>query len=62
MAARVVRFLLGHREFVPEDQLLETFWRDRDPVAARRCLTVSVSRRAVLRPAQSSAATGRTDA
>ena len=51
MAARVVRFLLVHREFVPEDQLLETFWRDRDPVAARRCLTVSVSRcRAVLRP------------
>jgi DNA-binding SARP family transcriptional activator len=51
MATRVVRFLLVHREFVPEDQLLETFWRDRDPVAARRCLTVSVSRcRAVLRP------------
>ena len=61
MAARVVRFLLVHRDFVPEDQLLETFWRDRDPVAARRCLTVSVSRcRAVLVPTQSSAATGRT--
>ena len=51
MAARVVRFLLVHRHAVPEDQLLDTFWPDRDPVAARRCLAVSVSRcRAVLRP------------
>jgi DNA-binding SARP family transcriptional activator len=49
MAARLARFLLVHRESVPEDQLLEAFWPDRDPVAARRCLAVSVSRcRAVL--------------
>ncbi|HEX6653324.1 MAG TPA: BTAD domain-containing putative transcriptional regulator [Thermoleophilaceae bacterium] len=49
MAARLARFLLVHRESVPEDQLLEAFWRDHDPVAARRCLVVSVSRcRAVL--------------
>ena len=51
MAARLARLLLVHRECVPEDQLLDTFWPDRDPVAARRCLAVSVSRcRAVLRP------------
>lgn len=51
MAARVVRFLLVHRGFVPEDELLEAFWRDRDPAAGRRCLAVSISRcRAVLRP------------
>jgi hypothetical protein len=51
MAARVVRFLLVHRDAVPEDRLLETFWRDRDPAAARRCLAVSLSRcRTVLRP------------
>ena len=51
MAARVVRFLLVHREPIPDDRLLEAFWPDRDPVAARRCLAVSVSRcRAVLRP------------
>jgi DNA-binding SARP family transcriptional activator len=51
MAARLARFLLVHRECVLEDQLLDTFWPDRDPAAARRCLAVSVSRcRAVIRP------------
>ena len=51
MAARVVRFLLVRREHVQEDLLLEAFWRDSDPVAARRSLAVSLSRcRAVLRP------------
>lgn len=51
MAARVVRFLLVHRGHVQEDLLLEAFWRDSDPVAARRSLAVSLSRcRAVLRP------------
>jgi DNA-binding SARP family transcriptional activator len=51
MAARVVRFLLVKRGSVPEDLLLEAFWRDRDPAAGRRCLTVSLSRcRAVLHP------------
>jgi len=49
MAARIVRLLLVDRGFVAEDQLLEAFWRDRNPVAARRCLAVSVCRcRAVL--------------
>jgi DNA-binding SARP family transcriptional activator len=51
MAARVVRFLLVERGSVPEDALLEAFWRDRDPTAGRRCLAVCLSRcRAVLRP------------
>ena len=51
MAARVVRFLLVQRGAVPEDQLLEAFWHDRDPVAAHRCLAVALSRcRAVLHP------------
>jgi DNA-binding SARP family transcriptional activator len=51
MAARVVRFLLVRREHVQEDLLLEAFWRDSDPAAARRSLAVSLSRcRAVLRP------------
>jgi DNA-binding SARP family transcriptional activator len=44
MAARVVRLLLVERGFVAEDRLLEAFWRDRDPAAARRCLAVSVCR------------------
>ena len=44
MAARVVRLLLVERGFVTEDRLLEAFWRDRDPAAARRCLAVSVCR------------------
>jgi DNA-binding SARP family transcriptional activator len=43
MPQRLVRFLLAHRTTVPEDELLEAFWRDRDPVAARRCLTVGLS-------------------
>ena len=51
MAARVVRFLLVAGGCVPEDVLLEAFWRDRDPAAGRRCLAVCLSRcRAVLRP------------
>jgi DNA-binding SARP family transcriptional activator len=51
MAARIVRFLLTQRGCVPEDRLLEAFWPERDPEAARRCLAVSVCRcRAVLRP------------
>ena len=51
MAARVVRFLLVERGSVPEDALLEAFWRERDPAAGRRCLAVCLSRcRAVLRP------------
>jgi DNA-binding SARP family transcriptional activator len=51
MAARVVRFLLVARGCVPEDALLEAFWRDRDPAAGRRCLAVCLSRcRAVLSP------------
>jgi len=51
MAARVVRFLLVHRGHVQEDLLLEAFWRDSDPAAARRSLAVSLSRcRSVLRP------------
>ena len=51
MAARVVRFLLVRRQRVQEDVLLEAFWRDSDPAAARRSLAVSLSRcRAVLRP------------
>ena len=51
MAARVVRFLLVVRGSAPEDALLEAFWRDRDPVAGRRCLAVCLSRcRAVLGP------------
>jgi DNA-binding SARP family transcriptional activator len=51
MPQRVVRFLLAHRTMVPEDELLEAFWRDRDPVAAKRCLTVGVSCcRAVIGP------------
>jgi DNA-binding SARP family transcriptional activator len=51
MAARVVRFLLVRGEQVQEDLLLEAFWRDSDPAAARRSLAVSLSRcRAVLRP------------
>jgi DNA-binding SARP family transcriptional activator len=44
MAARVVRLLLVDGGFVAEDRLLEAFWRDRDPAAARRCLAVSVCR------------------
>jgi DNA-binding SARP family transcriptional activator len=51
MAARVVRFLLVHREHVQEDVLLEAFWPERDPDAGRRSLAVSLSRcRSVLRP------------
>jgi DNA-binding SARP family transcriptional activator len=44
MAARVVRFLLVERGFVAEDRLLDAFWRDRDPLAARRSLAVSICR------------------
>ena len=51
MAARVVRFLLIKRAYAQEDLLLDTFWRDCDPAAGRRCLAVSLSRcRSVLRP------------
>jgi DNA-binding SARP family transcriptional activator len=44
MAARVVRLLLVERGFMAEDRLLEAFWPDRDPVAARRSLAVAISR------------------
>jgi DNA-binding SARP family transcriptional activator/tetratricopeptide (TPR) repeat protein len=50
MVARVVRFLLVNRErSVPEDELFEAFWPDREAAAARRSLQVTVSAaRAVL--------------
>jgi DNA-binding SARP family transcriptional activator len=45
MAVRLVRFLLArHGSVVPEDELFEAFWGDGDPLAARRCLAVSLSR------------------
>lgn len=51
MAARLVRFLLIKRAYAQEDLLLDTFWRDCDPAAGRRCLAVALSRcRSVLRP------------
>lgn len=44
LAARVVRLLLVHRgRVVCEDELFEAFWPGKDPVAARRCLTVTLS-------------------
>jgi DNA-binding SARP family transcriptional activator len=44
LVARLVRFLLVHRETaVPEDLLFDAFWRDMDPAAARRNLTVALS-------------------
>jgi DNA-binding SARP family transcriptional activator len=44
MATRLARFLLANRQrVVPEDELLEAFWRDRDPPAGRRCLAVALS-------------------
>jgi DNA-binding SARP family transcriptional activator len=45
MAVRLVRFLLARRgRVVPEDELFEAFWSEGDPLAARRCLAVSLSR------------------
>jgi DNA-binding SARP family transcriptional activator len=45
MAARVVRFLLIRGPgFVPEDELFEAFWSDRDADSARQHLAVAVSR------------------
>ena len=44
MAARLVRFLLARRgRAVPEDELLEAFWPDRDVPAGRRSLAVAAS-------------------
>jgi DNA-binding SARP family transcriptional activator len=44
LAARVVRFLLVHRESpVPEDLVFEAFWPGKPPDAARRNLAVAVS-------------------
>jgi len=44
LAARLVRFLLVHRESsVPEDELFEAFWPGKDPSAARRNLAVAMS-------------------
>ena len=52
VAHRLVRFLLVHRDRrVSEDELLETFWPERDLDSARRCLHVAISRaRRVLDP------------
>lgn len=52
MAARIVAFLLVHRDrAVPEDLLLEAFWPDATAASARRSLQVAVSRaRQVLDP------------
>ena len=52
VAARLVRFLIVHRDAaVPEDLLFEAFWPDRTPETARRSLQVAVSAaRAVLDP------------
>ena len=52
VAQRLVRFLLVHRDRrVSEDELLETFWPERDLDSARRCLHVAISRaRRVLDP------------
>ena len=45
VAQRAVRFLLVHRDRrVSEDELLETFWPERDLDSARRCLHVAISR------------------
>jgi DNA-binding SARP family transcriptional activator len=56
VAARLVRYLLAHRDAaVPEDLLFEAFWPDRTTQAARRSLQVAVSAaRAVLDPPGSS--------
>jgi DNA-binding SARP family transcriptional activator len=44
MVARLVRFLLVHRDHgVPEDELFEAFWPGRPADAARRSLQVTVS-------------------
>lgn len=44
LAARLVRFLLVHREAsAPEDELFEAFWPGKDPSAARRNLAVAMS-------------------
>ena len=50
VAARLVRFLLVHRDAaVPEDLLFDAFWPGREPETARRSLQVAVSAaRAVL--------------
>jgi DNA-binding SARP family transcriptional activator len=52
LAQRLVRFLLLHRDRrVSEDELLDTFWPDRDADSARRSLRVAASRaRRVLDP------------
>ncbi|HYI38239.1 MAG TPA: BTAD domain-containing putative transcriptional regulator [Thermoleophilaceae bacterium] len=44
LAARLVRFLLVHREAsTPEDELFEAFWPGKDASAARRNLAVAMS-------------------
>jgi len=44
LVARLVRFLVIHRESaVPEDLLFDAFWSDKDPAAARRNLAVALS-------------------
>jgi DNA-binding SARP family transcriptional activator len=44
LAARLVRFLLVHRDApVPEDLLFEAFWPEKEPAAARHSLAVTVS-------------------
>lgn len=44
LVARLVRFLLIHRDApVPEDVLFEAFWPDKAPAAARRNLAVALS-------------------
>ncbi|HWH43910.1 MAG TPA: BTAD domain-containing putative transcriptional regulator [Thermoleophilaceae bacterium] len=52
IAARLVRYLIVHRDAtVPEDLLFEAFWPERDTASARRSLQVAVSAaRAVLDP------------
>lgn len=44
MATRVVRLMLVNRdELVPEDRFFEAFWRDSEPISARRALHVALS-------------------
>jgi DNA-binding SARP family transcriptional activator len=53
LVGRLTRFLLIHRATpVPHDVLFETFWRDKDPAAARRnlCVAVSLARKALDAP------------